>query len=108
MGFRKALKDVEEKGLEPTVPYKELGPDGRLSTTLSNTSAPVVGEEYLDTSAVITNEHKDVVKTPEQANKEKNSETVVVDELHDVQTELSVEKEKSKSKPATKKPTTKK
>lgn len=30
MGFRKAIYDVEEKGLDPKKPHKEIGDDGRL------------------------------------------------------------------------------
>jgi len=30
MGFRKAIYDVEEKGLDPTVPHNQIGDDGRL------------------------------------------------------------------------------
>jgi hypothetical protein len=31
MGFGKAKYDVEEKGLDPTVPHKDIAQDGRLA-----------------------------------------------------------------------------
>lgn len=35
MGFRKAIYDVEEKGLDPNKPHAELGEDGRLKADVN-------------------------------------------------------------------------
>jgi len=54
MGFRKALYDVEEKGLNPKMPHRTIGPDGRL--------AP----ESLSVNPVVPNTHMEHNETTQQ------------------------------------------
>lgn len=44
MGFRKAIYDVEEKGLDPSKPHTELGEDGRLKADVDLGQPAAAGE----------------------------------------------------------------
>ena len=47
MGFRKPSYDVEEKGLDPSVPHKDLGTDGRL---LPDRASPAGDQSIAETN----------------------------------------------------------
>lgn len=63
MGFRKALYDVEEKGLNPNLPHKNLGSDGRLVPALSEPSSPVVREASEEKTVLVTSVSNHVTST---------------------------------------------
>lgn len=51
MGFRKVLYDVEERGLDPRKPHKEIGTDGRLmSKVVPNQPAAATSSDDVESS----------------------------------------------------------
>lgn len=109
MGFRKALYDVEEKGLNPSLPHRNLGSDGRLTPALSGPDSPVVGE-VLENKAVsvtpVSNHVTSIETTKEQPvealtsklNDDSSKSSNNLNELSSASQELSDKKEPEKGK----------
>lgn len=81
MGFRKALYDVEEKGLDPSTPHRNLGSDGRLTPALSNPSSPVVSEVNENKTVLVTHVSNHITST--ETTKEQLKEVLTSDLNHD-------------------------
>lgn len=124
MGFRKPQYDVEEKGLNPLVPHKNLGRDGRLlpleenkkEEKEDNLNTPVStgqqnkieGLEKVETS----NTQKGIAETPNLAKKAEKDKLEDLDKQEPVLKELVenpvVPKKEEKKKRVVRKTTVKK
>lgn len=110
MGFRKALYDVEEKGLDPKKPHKEIGNDGRLLSKVvpnqpaaANSSSSKSQEEKSTQESSLavaaTDRKKKEVETPKNEKVSANIE--FTDELSQATKELSDDKPNPKPKKST-------
>lgn len=112
MGFRKPLYDVEEKGLDPNVPHKALGSDGRLLPSDDSLGTPAAvtspqGESN-PPEVVAAPKSKDAAKTPPPAEKKADTKKEVVDKPQNALKELPNDQEEKKAAPAAKKSPAKK
>ena len=107
MGFRKAIYDVEEKGLDPTKPHSEVGADGRLAFTDVSPNLPTANEVERGSSAPETKKKKAVSVRKKNAttlkSNEQEKEVIAKQDSNDSDTPSDVHKElpekTKKSKP---------
>jgi len=110
MGFRKAIYDVEEKGLDPKKPHKEIGDDGRLLSKVvpnqpaaANSSSSKSQEEKStqepSLAVAATDRKEKEVETPKNEKVSVNIE--FTDELPQATKELSDDKPNPKPKKST-------
>lgn len=91
MGFRKALYDVEEKGLDPRKPHSSLGTDGRLSPQGNIFPLEVKEDKEIFEPANPTNENNSVVEVLASNEIIENSaDTEVVEAAADEEENLEV------------------
>jgi len=112
MGFRKPQYDVEEKGLDPSTPHKNLGKDGRLlvpevatpNTPVAKTKKP--NKQKADNKKVATSEEKNEVMTPLLADKAGSEDSKTTTDKPPVSLK-ELEESKVSKKTVVKKPTKK-
>lgn len=118
MGFRKVLYDVEERGLDPRKPHKNIGVDGRLiakvvpdqPTAANSSSSDIASQEEKSTQqpsmgvAVKVRKEKEV-ETP--TNEKVSTNIDLQDELPQATKELSDDELAHEPKKRTTKPKTK-